>query len=98
MPKRAGSELASLANVGAAMLRDLALLEIDSLETLARQDADEMYLRLSRLTGSRQDPCVWDTFRAIVHEAKTGEKTKWWDWTSERKARQAQGKFVEVEL
>jgi len=86
--------LKNLANIGPAMLRDFKKLGIETVEQLARQDADELYLKLSKITGHRQDPCVWDTFRAAIHEAKTGEKTTWWSWTPERKARQAAGEFV----
>jgi nucleotidyltransferase/DNA polymerase involved in DNA repair len=91
--QKSKSELAALANIGPAMLQTLDLLGLSTIQQLAVQDADVLYHRLEELTGVRHDPCVWDTFRAAIHEAKTGEKTKWWDWTPERKARQAQGKF-----
>jgi hypothetical protein len=44
-----------------------------------------VYSRLQQLTGSKQDPCVWDVFAAIIHEAKTGENKPWWDFTKLRK-------------
>jgi len=69
------------------------LLGITSVEALARADADTLYLRLQTLTGSDQDPCVWDTFAAAIHQARTGEATRWWDWTPVRKERQAAGQF-----
>lgn len=78
-------ELRNLANVGAATRGDLHLLGIDTVVQLAGADPVEMYDRLCRITATRHDPCVLDTFRAIVHEAKTGEKTKWWEWTKLRK-------------
>ncbi len=83
----AENELATLKNVGQATLKDLAILEIHSIEELAQQDPDELYDRIQRLTGQRHDPCVWDVFAAIIHEAKTGEKTPWWQWTKVRKSR-----------
>jgi hypothetical protein len=49
---------------------------------------------LQRLTGKRQDPCVWDTFAAAIHQARTGEALPWWHFTRERKRRQAEGTFV----
>ena len=85
--------LRQLANIGPAMARDLELLGITSVEALARTDADTLYLRLQTLTGSDQDPCVWDTFAAAIHQARTGEVTRWWDWTPVRKERQAAGQF-----
>jgi len=78
-------ELKDLRNVGPAALSDLEQLGISSVEELKSQDATELYRRLEKLTKSRQDPCVWDVFAAIIHEAKTGEATNWWEWTKKRK-------------
>ena len=86
--------MCALANIGPAMRADFALLGIDSIAQLAKQDADELYVRLSRLTGCRQDPCVWDTFAAAIHQAKTGEARAWWTYTPVRKERQIKGKLV----
>jgi len=85
--------LLALRNIGPAMLRDLRLLRIRSVAQLARCDADRLYLRLERLSGQRQDPCVWDTFAAAIHQAKTGEALPWWQFTPERKRRQQEGSF-----
>jgi hypothetical protein len=87
-------ELLALANIGPAMRRDFKLLGIDTVAHLARQDADKLYLKLSALTGHRQDPCVWDTFAAAIHQAKTGEAKPWWDWTAVRKKRASRGEDV----
>jgi len=81
------SELRLLMNVGPATERDLALLGITTVAQLATAHPDQLYERLQMLTGKRQDPCVWDVFAAIIHEANTGEKTPWWHWTPVRKAR-----------
>ena len=86
-------ELRTLRNIGKAMLRDFEQLGIRSVAELAEQDADELYVRLSRLTGARQDPCVHDTFAAAIHQARTGEALNWWAFTAERKKRQAAGTF-----
>ena len=80
-------ELLSLGNVGPATFKDLQLLGIDSISSLAQADADDLYHRLQIITESKQDPCVWDVFAAIIHEAKTGEKTPWWQWTAIRKVK-----------
>ncbi|MCP5470173.1 MAG: TfoX/Sxy family DNA transformation protein [Chlamydiales bacterium] len=79
--------LQDLKNVGKAMLADLRALSIESVEQLAAQDPDELYARLQEITGQKHDPCVWDVFAAIIHQAKTGEATPWWEWTPKRKAR-----------
>lgn len=78
-------ELLTLTNVGQATFKDLEVLGITSIHQLAQADPDELYSRLQILTGLRQDPCVWDVFAAIIHEAKTGEKTPWWEWSKVRK-------------
>jgi len=78
-------ELLKLKNVGKATYKDLELLGITSIIQLSQAEPDDLFGRLEILTGHAQDPCVWDVFAAIIHEAKTGEKTPWWDWTKIRK-------------
>lgn len=80
-------ELLTLKNVGPATYEDLCKLGINSIQDLAKADPDELYLRLQTITNQKQDPCVWDVFAAIIHEAKTGEKTLWWQWSKLRKSR-----------
>lgn len=81
------NKFSSFMNVGPATQKDLTLLGITTKTQLANSDPDELYERLQKLTGSKQDPCVWDVFAAIIHEAQTGEKKPWWHWTPIRKAR-----------
>jgi hypothetical protein len=80
-------ELMRIPNIGKAMAEDLMSLGIESIEALAREEPDDLYLKLCAKTSARQDPCVWDTFAAAIHFAKTGESKKWWDYTPERKKR-----------
>jgi hypothetical protein len=87
-------ELLALRNIGPAMRRDFELLGIRSVAQLARFDADKLYARIQKLTGTRHDPCVWDTFAAAIHQARTGEALPWWTFTPVRKRRQAEGSFV----
>lgn len=86
-------QLKDLKNVGKATLSDLHLLDIHSVPELANCDATTLFHKLERLTQSRQDPCVWDVFAAIIHEASTGVPTNWWEWTSKRKAMQKSGQL-----
>lgn len=86
--------LENLRNVGKATLRDLNILGIHSIEDLAHKDPTQLFEQLERLTGVRHDPCMWDVFAAIIHEAKTGEPTSWWAWTAERKNLQKTGKLT----
>jgi hypothetical protein len=87
------ASLAGQRNIGTAMLADFKLLGISSVAQLATQDADELYARISVLTGHRHDPCVHDTYAAAIHQAKTGEALKWWAFTPLRKERQRAGTF-----
>jgi hypothetical protein len=88
-PSKISPELFNLKNVGPATYNDLRLLGIASIEQLASESPDELYLRLQKITGKTQDPCVWDIFSAIVYEARTGKKQPWWEWTKIRKKRSA---------
>ena len=78
---------------GHATYQDLLKLGIHSIAELAQADPDELYQRIQEISG-QQDPCVWDVFAAIIHEAQTGIRQPWWAWTSLRKKRQARGTFL----
>jgi Pathogenicity locus len=84
-------ELGDLISIGPAMLRDFELLGIRSVRQLARQEPRQMYEKLNRKTGQRQDPCVLDTFCAAVAQARDprlpAEKCQWWYWSRKRKKR-----------
>lgn len=81
-------ELLSLRNVGKAVAHDLKLLGITTIQQLKGQDPDYLYSELQRITGVKHDPCVWDVFAAIIHEANTGEKIDWWHYSKIRKERE----------
>jgi hypothetical protein len=82
--------LLDLVSVGKATIGDLALLGIHSVEELARQEPDELYLRLCEVTGVRHDPCCLDVFSAAVAQARDPhlptEEKQWWTWSRRRKA------------
>jgi hypothetical protein len=86
-------KLSDLRNVGKSVLQDLALLSIRDVDDLARQDPTVLFHELERLTGKNQDFCVWDVFASIIHEAQTGERIDWWQWTQQRKILQKEGKL-----
>ncbi len=81
--------LEDLVSVGPATRRDLEALGISSIEELKRCEAEELYHRLCKRTGTRQDPCVQDVFCAAIAQAKDpglpDEKKLWWYWSRERK-------------
>ena len=74
-----------LPNIGKAMAADFARLGIARPQDLARCDPDEMYRRIGELDGMPHDPCVLDTYRAVVDFAKGGPPRPWWDYTPMRK-------------
>lgn len=82
--------LGDLRGIGKAMLRNFDRLGITSVAHLKAQDPQELYKRLSILTGSRQDPCVLDTFRCAVEQARDPhlpeERKDWWYWSRVRRA------------
>ena len=84
-------QLADLISIGPAMLKDFELLGIRSVGQLARQNPEQLYERLNRATKQRQDPCVLDTFCAVVAQARNprlaAEKCEWWWWSRKRKQR-----------
>ncbi|MBS1706787.1 MAG: Mitomycin resistance protein mcrB [Armatimonadetes bacterium] len=82
-----------LRNVGKATADDFHQLGIHTVSQVAKQDADDLYLRMCHITQTRQDPCVHDVFEAAIHEAKTGEARNWWAFTPARKVRQKSGTF-----
>lgn len=90
--RKAGADpLLALRNIGPAMRKDFELLGIRTVAQLARQNPDRLYARLQELTGRRHDPCVWDTFAAAIHQARTGEALPWWQLTAHRKDAERNG-------
>jgi len=59
-------ELTSLPNVGPAVARKLGRLGIERPEDLRGRDPDELFERLCALDGRPHDPCLLDTFVAVV--------------------------------
>ena len=88
--------LIGLKNVGKAVLKDLSLLGITSIEELAHKDPTLLFQELERRTQKKQDPCVWDVFAAIINEAATGKPSNWWAWTKQRKLLQKNGVFKHI--
>jgi nucleotidyltransferase/DNA polymerase involved in DNA repair len=82
-------ELKDLISIGAAMLRDFALLNIKSVQELAKQDPKKLYDQLGRVANQHQDICVLDTFEAAVAQARNprlpAEQCQWWWWSAKRK-------------
>ena len=82
-------ELKDLISIGSAMLRDFALLNIKSVQELAKQDPKKLYDQLGRVANQHQDICVLDTLEAAVAQARNprlpAEQCQWWWWSAKRK-------------
>lgn len=78
--------LEQLPNIGPSLAADLRLLGIAHPRDLAARDPFALYQALCRATGKRQDPCVLDTFMAVVDFMRGAEPRPWWAYTAARKA------------
>ena len=82
--------LADLVSVGKATLRDFEKLGVTSVAQLAECEPEDLYETISQLDGVRHDPCVLDTFRAAVAQARDPdlpvEQARWWHWSRMRKS------------
>jgi hypothetical protein len=85
--------LRDLSGIGPSIEGNLNRLGISSVEQLAHADGYDLYRRLCELTNARQDPCVLDTFRCAVAQARDpqlpDERKNWWWWSRRRKAQAA---------
>lgn len=79
------ARLEDLPNVGPAIARDLRRIGIGEPDELRGRDPYMLYHDLCRATRALQDPCVLDTFIAVVRYADGGPAKPWWHYTAERK-------------
>lgn len=80
-------ELQHIPNIGPAMVEDFKALDIARPAQLASADPFALYQRLCRITGTRHDPCVLDTFISAVRFMQGEPARPWWHYTAERKQR-----------
>ena len=82
-------QLKDLRGIGRKMLEDFELLGVGSVAQLKSEDAQKLYDRMCELTGTRQDPCVLDTYRCAIEQARNPnlpeEQRDWWYWSRVRK-------------
>jgi hypothetical protein len=83
-------KLRDLAGIGKSIEANLISLGVTSVPDLARREGDELYDQLCIKTRTRQDPCVLDTFRCAVAQARNprlpADRCNWWWWSRQRKA------------
>lgn len=72
-------------NVGRRIANDFRKLGIKTPAALAKQDPYKMYRKLEKLTNGKQDPCVLDTFMAVVDFMQGAPARPWWAYTPHRK-------------
>ncbi len=84
--RAASADLQRLSGVGPSIAQDLIRLGFRRADQLRGQNPLKLYLRLERLTGSRQDPCVLDTFACAVWHAEhpRARPRPWWEWSRSR--------------
>jgi len=82
-------KLRDLAGVGKSIEANLNSLGVTSVAILATKEGDDLYDQLCVKTRTRQDPCVLDTFRCAVAQARNprlpDEQRNWWWWSRQRK-------------
>ena len=77
--------LEDVPNVGPAIAADFVRLGIRTPRELTGRDPYALYDELNRVTGTRHDPCVLDTFIAAVRFMDGAPARPWWKYTAERK-------------
>lgn len=79
------TDLQQLCNVGPSIAGDLRRIGIQVPQDLCGQDPYQLYDRLCEVDGQRHDPCVLDTFMAIVDFMNGKPAQPWWKYTARRK-------------
>lgn len=86
--------LRDLRGIGPRMLDDFQKLGIGSVRQLRGCKAQDLYDAMCELSGQRQDPCVLDTFRCAIEQARNpglpAEQREWWYWSRLRLSANAQ--------
>jgi len=78
-------ELKAVPNVGPAVVGMLMRLGIERPEDLRGYTAEQLYRRLCEKDGHRHDPCLLDTFAAVVDYAHGAPARPWWYYSRLRK-------------
>lgn len=72
-------------NVGPAMARDFNLLGLNKPTDLIRKDPLALYKKMCKVSGVRQDPCVLDTYIAVIDFMNGAPAKPWFFYTKKRK-------------
>lgn len=78
-------KMTDIPNVGPAMVRDLSSIGIKTPIDLKNKNGYKLYKKLCEVSGIRHDPCVLDTFLAVVDFAHGAPARPWFYYTKGRK-------------
>jgi hypothetical protein len=84
-------KLTDLPNIGKTVAADLKSIGITQPDQLSGQNPYDLYVRLCKAFGEKQDPCMLDVLMSITDFMDGGEARVWWDYTRERKMRYGSG-------
>jgi hypothetical protein len=79
--------LEDLPNVGPKVAARLRALGVETPADLRGRDPEALFARACDLAGRPEDPCLLDTFAAVVDVADGKPARPWWEYSRERKAR-----------
>jgi len=96
LKRRSSSDpLQAIPGVGPSIAEDLRALGIDDPTDLRGRDPEDLYDRINRIRGVKQDRCLLYVFRCAVYFAGTSrhrpELLKWWNWSDGAPRRRANG-------
>lgn len=72
-------------NVGPAMERDFLRLGLKRPAELKQHDPLKLYVKLGQLDTQRPDPCVLDTYMAVIDFMNGAPARPWFYYTKQRK-------------
>lgn len=72
-------------NVGPAMERDFVLLGLHKPTDLIHKKPLALYHKMCKISGERLDPCVLDTYIAVIHFMNGAPAKPWYFYTKTRK-------------
>ncbi len=67
------------------MTRDFLSLGLREPKDLKQKNAFALYQQMCRVSGVRQDPCVLDTYMAVIDFMNGAPPRPWFRYTKERK-------------
>ncbi len=79
------NEFKDIPNIGPAMVQDFISLGLKDPQDLKKKDPFRLYKKMCQISGTRQDPCVLDTYIAAVAFMNGAPPRPWWYYTKDRK-------------